>query len=138
MGTYGQAPPPKKSNALFWILGIVGGGIVLVCGCCGVMGYMGMGAAGSQLGTMLKAQIQSDPVIQEHIGPIESVSWELMQVAAVQQKHPEISGQIQVFKVKGPKGEGLVFGAQVDTPSPSRILSNPILEKNGKEYPLSP
>jgi hypothetical protein len=138
MGTYGQAPPPKKSNALLWILGIVLGGGILVCGCCGVLGYMGMGGVGSQLGGMLKAQIQNDPVIQEHIGPIEDVSWELMQTANIQQTHPEISGQVQVFKVKGPKGEGLVFGAQVDSPSPSRILRNPILQKNGQEYPLSP
>ena len=134
---YGQ-PPPKKSNALIWILAIVGGVAVLGCGCCGVVSYMGVGAAGTQLGSMLKTQIQNDPVIQQHIGPIDSVSWELMQVASIQQGHPEIKGQVQVFKVKGPKGEGLVFGAQVDNPTPARILNNPILKKDGQEYALSP
>lgn len=138
MGTYGQAPPPKKSKAWIWILGLVGGAGILICGCCGVMGYMGVGAAGTQLSSMLTQQIQNDPVIQEQIGPLESVTWALMELPAIQESHKEIRGQLQAFKVKGPKGEGIVFGAQVNTPSPSRLLDNPILKKNGQEYPLSP
>jgi hypothetical protein len=136
-GNYGQAPPPKKSYAIFWILGIIGGVVVLGCGCCGVMGYMGMGGVSQQLSSMLKQQIQNDPVIQEHIGSLDTVTWSVFEVQALQQSHPEITGQIQAFKVKGPKGEGIVFGAQVPTPSPSRILEKPILKKDGKEYPLS-
>lgn len=136
-GSFGQAPPPKKSKAWIWILGIVGGIGILGCGCCGVVGYMGYGAVEKQLSSMLQQQIQNDPVIQEQIGPIESVNWEVMEVDGLQKSHPEIRGQMQAFKVKGPKGEGLVFGAQVGSPTPTRVLDKPILQKGGQEYPLS-
>jgi hypothetical protein len=136
VGGYGQAPPPKKSTAWIWILGIVGGGAILVCGCCGGIMYFGMGAAGTQLASMLKQQIQNDPVIVEQIGTLDEVTWSVFEVPALQESHKEIRGQMQAFKVKGPKGEGVVFGAQVNTPTPDRILESPILKKNGQEFPL--
>lgn len=136
-GSFGQVQQPKKSKAWMWILGIVGAIGILGCGCCGVFGYMGYGAVEKQLSSMLQQQIQNDPVIQEHIGPVESVSWEVFEVDGLQKSHPDIHGQMQAFKVKGPKGEGIVFGAQVGNPTPSSVLESPILKKDGKEYPLS-
>ena len=136
VGGYGQAPPPKKSNPLIWILAIVGVGGILVCGCCTGILYWGVGATGTQLASMLKRQIQNDPVIVEQIGSLDTVTWSVFDAQSLQESHKELRGQVQAFKVKGPKGEGIVFGAQSNTPTPDRILESPILKKNGQEFPL--
>lgn len=133
---FGAPPPPKKSNTLLWILGIVGGVAILICACCGIAGYFGLGATGDQLESMLKTQIAGDPVIQEHIGTIQEVEWDIMEGVKVQEEKG--IAQPQAFKVKGDKGSGIVYGPQSGTPSPDRILNSPVLKmENGTEYPLA-
>jgi len=77
-GSFGQAPPPKKSKAWIWILGIVGGGGILVCGCCGGLSYFAYNTGMTMIAEQTKQEIQGKPVVQEHIGTIESASPDLM------------------------------------------------------------
>jgi hypothetical protein len=129
--------PPRKSNAWLWILGI-GGGILglglLCCGCFGGLFYFGWG----QMNEMVKQQIQNDPVIQEHIGEVYSVSANVMATGQEVQANPPPPGDnVLVFDVKGSKGSGQLVGTQLEQPAPGRFLRDMRLKKDGQVYPLS-
>lgn len=133
-GNYGQAPPPKKSYAIFWILGIIGGVIVLGCGCCGVMSYVGFNTGMNMVAEQIKGEVQGHPAIQEHIGTIETATTDFSASMQETEKKGGQGNNHLVIHVKGSKGEGDIIGGQ----QPGRPgLSNKILRlPDGKEFPL--
>jgi hypothetical protein len=138
LGGSGTTQPPRRSSSPWpWILGIGGGfgvAALLCCGCLGVLGYIGF----NQINQSLKLQIQDDPVIQEHIGEIESVSLNLMAAIEEMKANPPPPGEsLQAFDVQGTKGSGVVVGTQLPAPGPRGVLKNMRLKKGGQVYPLS-
>ena len=138
MGGPGSATPPKRSGSVWpWVLGIGGGFVlagVLCCGCIGAFGYIGV----NQLSQFVKQQIENEPVIQEHIGEVQSVSMNVFAAAEEMQANPPPPGEtLQAFDVKGSKGSGVVVGTQLPAPGPGGVLKNMKLKKDGQVYPLS-
>ncbi len=106
-GPYGT-PPKKKSMTWLWILlGVLGGGAVLACACCGGTSYWGMTA-----GALIVAKtLEGNAVIDEHIGTIDSASFDFQATGEAGQKAGG-DQKILVFDVKGSKGSGRVEGRQ--------------------------
>jgi len=106
-GTFGQAPPPRRSWTWLWVLLALGGGAVAVCCGCGGMMYLGFNR---NLGVMqedLRAKLNSDAAAQEHLGTIQKIELDFMASVAASE------GQVEkrmVFKVRGDKGSGEVVG----------------------------
>lgn len=93
-------PQPAKSNALWWILGIlavvfVGGALV----CCGG-GYFAYRFGTEVAGTVVRDAVAGDPAIQEHIGTIEEINLNLSATGNAG------GGSRMVFDVRGDKGTG--------------------------------
>lgn len=132
-------PAPKKSNTWLWILLGVGG--VLLIGCCGCMGAMAMfGKTAMDAGMGMVAQqirpgLDNDPVVQEHLGEIEEMNWNLMATGEANQNN---GGQdVLVWDVKGTKGEGQIIGALDQTGGTAKLKNGKLKMKSGEEFNLS-
>lgn len=91
---------PRKSNALWWILGILGfltiGGAILCCG----GGYFMFQFTSQAIAEEVKKSVANDAAIQEHIGTITDLNMNLTATGAAGD-----SAKL-VFDVKGDKGTG--------------------------------
>ena len=108
-GGYLSDPPPKKSsNTLLWVLGILGvlglGGLAVCCG----GGYMMYSWGTNMIAQEMQPRIENDPAVQEHIGEIQSMSFDF---GATQQRQAD---EVMVFSVSGTKGSGQVEIADVE------------------------
>ena len=67
-----QPTTPKKSNVLTYLL--IAGAVVLAlcCGCGGVFAFL-FNVGANQAAKLVRPQLQADPVIQQHIGDLETV-----------------------------------------------------------------
>lgn len=95
-------PQPRKSNALWWILGILG--CVAVVGafvCCGG-GYFAYRFSTEMVGTIVKDAVAQDPAIEEHIGTIQTIDVNLGATGEAG------GGNRMVFDVRGDKGSGQI------------------------------
>jgi len=94
--------PERKSNALWWILGILGvltvGGALVCCG----GSYFAFQFGTQVVAEAVKTSISADPAIQEHIGDITDISVNLTATGAVG------GGNKMVLDLKGEKGTGQV------------------------------
>ena len=99
------APPQKKSNVWLWVLGIIGvlavGGAVFCCG----GGYFAYRAGTGMMADIFKEQLVGNPVIEEHIGTIESMS---MNLGATTENAENSPGSI-AFDIGGSKGSGTIL-----------------------------
>ncbi len=102
------APQPEKkksgSSVLIIVLLVilVGGGIV-VCVCCGGMGWLGVQGVNAAADAV-KASVEGDPVIQEKLGGVDSVSMNIQATATYQQENNEQN--VVLFDIVGPSGSG--------------------------------
>ena len=136
VGSYGQAPPPKKSKAWIWILGILGGGGILVCGCCGGGTYWAYSLGMNMITEQTRQEVQGHAAIQEHIGTIESASPDLMAGANETQKKGGQPGESHlVIHLKGNKGSGDVIG-RMPQGGGQRLTEKVLRLPDGKELPL--
>ncbi len=92
------------------ILAIVGGLLVVGCLACGGLFYFGFNAAMDAAGQVVKEQFADHPVIQEHLGGIETSKPNLMDTAEIQQEFGE---NHMAFDVSGPQGSGTLVVRQV-------------------------
>lgn len=132
-----QPPPPKKSNTWLWILLGVGGVLILgCCGCAGLMyfgGQQAMNAGMSVIATQLRPKLAEDPVVQQHIGEIQSLEGDFG--ASIQESNASGSQGELVFNIKGTKGEGVIIGKPANG---NASLENGRLRlKSGEEFPLT-
>jgi hypothetical protein len=146
----GSYPPREQSSStVIWVVVLVlvlviGVPIVLVAlmflGCCGLMG-VGAYSAFQMPGEMAKQQYGNDPVIQQHIGEIQSISMNINATSEEQQKQQTAQGII-VFDVSGPKGSGQLVAVQDPNVKPGnqpgKIFSKATLRTSQGEFPLTP
>lgn len=136
-----STPPtaPKKSNVLMYVL--LGVGAVLLVGCCGCGGLMWWGGnqAFNLVASTVKPSLQADPVVQEHVGEIESLSMNIMATGQEAETNKQPQGQERiVFDVKGSKGSGQIVGKVEPDGAGQAKLSNGELRINGQTFPLTP
>lgn len=133
MGT----PPPKRSLLWLWILLGVAGVLVLIC--CGCMGlaYFGggkaMNATMDLVGREIRPSLEADPVIQEHIGEIQSLSGDFG--ATIQESQKSGNQGEMVFNIRGTKGEGVVIGKPDQ--EAKRLEDGRLRMSTGEEFPLT-
>ena len=144
-------PQEQSSSTIIWVVVLV---LVLVVGlpillaalmflgCCGLMGVgMGFGAysAFQISGDMAKQQYGDDPVIQQHIGEIQSISLNLSASAEESQQPSAAGASIMVFDVSGPKGSGQLIAEQQQpvNPQAGQMFSKAKLRTSQGEFPLS-
>jgi len=114
-------PPPRKSNAWIWILGIVGVlGLAMVV-CCGVGTYFAYSAGVNMMAQMIKEEIKDDPQVKEHIGEIQDMPLNLMKSSEETQKRGT-GDNILIFDVKGSTGNGEVIVHQSKQPQPGETF----------------
>jgi hypothetical protein len=135
-----QPTAPKKSNVLLYVLlGLGGAALLACCGCGGAMYFVtqaGLSAAADQL----KPQLQSDPVVQEHVGEINSLGMNIMATGNEAQKNPKQPGDPDriVFDIKGNKGSGQVVGELDQGAGQVRLRNAELRMSTGEAFPLSP
>jgi hypothetical protein len=114
-GSFGpqQPPPPRKSYLWLWILGGLGLGGLLVCGCCG--GFMMFGL--SQVNNAMMQEVAGHPAIAQHIGEIQSMTMNVIATGEETDKRGD-GVSVLVYDVKGSKGSGKLLGAQSKNPQP--------------------
>jgi hypothetical protein len=123
-GSFGPSQPPrKKSNAWLWILGVVGLGGLLICGCCGGFGYFAFSQGMTMFANEARQRAEGDPAIVQHIGEINSVTTNF--IKSTQETEKRGSGQsFLVFDVKGSKGSGELIGAQARQAQPGAMFDS--------------
>lgn len=95
----GPFPPPKSSGLSACLIAVlVLGGVVLLVCCGGLVGLMLFG--GRLMASEVEAQLRDNPVLQEHIGQIES--FEIDWVRSGQEEGDDTF----VYRVEGTKGKG--------------------------------
>lgn len=122
--TTGSAPR-SGGNKLLLFLGIGGGVLLLCCGGCFAMGYLGLGAVGE----MVKQQYGNDPAVVAEIGPIQDASTNLIATGEQQQQRGD---GFLAFDVTGANGSGLLVVKQF----PNGEFGDGVLIANGKEIAL--
>jgi len=104
----GYAPSPmeqRKSNVWLWVLGAIGVLTILVALICCGGGYFAYQASTGFMAELFKDQLVGNPVIEEHIGTIDSMSMNLGKTSEYAQGSP---GTI-AFDISGPKGSGVIL-----------------------------
>lgn len=138
--TSSQPTAPKKSNVLLYVLlGLGGAAILACCGCGGAM-YFTMQFGLSQAAAQLKPQLQSDPVVQEHVGDISDLGMNIMATGTEAQKNPnQAKGEEKiVFDIKGSKGSGQVVGQMDQGAGQVRLRNAELRMSSGETFQLSP
>ena len=135
--TGAQANPhaKKSKGAKFWLIGCLGGSVLLGLVCCGgiaAMTQIGMSA----MAGAFQSQIEGSPVIEEHIGEIESFTggfFAMMEGAqsAEPGKPPELP-----FEVIGSKGTGTVYIQPAGGGQEPGIMSARLVMSDGQSYPI--
>ena len=124
---------PKSSNTWLWILLGIGGVFVLLCLGCGGFGYFAMNKGFEVMQQDLQARLSTDPVAQQHLGAIQSVTFDFG--ASISESQKRGGDEVFVFHVVGSNGSGDVIGNQ--PPPGGQTIRNPILVIGGQEHPLS-
>lgn len=102
---FGQ-PPQKKSNVWLWVIGIIGGFIVVgALVCCGGL-YFTYQAGKTMLAESIRTELRGNPVIEENLGEIQSLEMNLG--ATGQQNQGQDGPDVLVFDAEGSKGSGQI------------------------------
>jgi hypothetical protein len=137
-----STPPtaPKKSNTLLYVLGGIAVFFVIACCGCGGLAYWGGTFALKAAAEQVKPQLAADPVIQEHIGNLQTAEISVQAYVAEATKNPrhQQAGRDIGIKVTGDKGTGLVV-CKIDQSNPGqpRVTNAELVLPSGEAYPLS-
>jgi hypothetical protein len=116
-----------------WLL--LGGGGVLALLCCGCGGLVFFSL--NFMEESFKKELANDPVVQEHVGEVESVDWDF--VKSAEEADGKGGPAPMVLHVKGSKGEADVIGEQAGSDEEGNLkLRNGVLRlPSGEEFKLS-
>ena len=126
-----DSPAPKKSNRWLWVIGIIGGlGLLGILVCCGSVFFAFQFGAG-MLGEEVKAELQGNPTIREHLGDVESAKMNL--TATAQENQEQAENDLLVFDVQGSQASGrVVVRQQAGGIQPQELILN-----DGTRHPLT-
>ncbi len=115
--------PKKKGSGWLWVFAIIGIlGVIGAMVCCGGI-YFAFQKGTGFLGEELQAKLDGNPVIEEHIGDVQSVSFSFQDtIKEAEKKEPD--GDRMVFTIEGSKGSGKIIAKQ----DPERGLGDLELE----------
>ena len=118
-----MGPPPRKSNSWIWILGIVGVGGLVVCGCCGGFSMWAMSQGMGMMADAARQEAAASPVVQEHIGEITSASMNF--IKSTQETEKRGTGDnFLVIEIKGSKSNGELIVEQSKNPQPGEMFNS--------------
>jgi hypothetical protein len=127
-GASTNRPEPRKSNTLWWILGILGfltiGGAILCCG----GGYFMIQFTSQVVAEEVKRAVSGDAAIQEHIGTISNVEMNLTATGAAGGNNK------LVFDVTGDKGAGQLEVVVNNTPQGQTLRSCTLVLPDGERH----
>ena len=131
--------PPRRSWGCGWILLLVAllGGMPLVCcGACGGVVMLGLDVVEDEI----VADLNTDPVIRQHLGEVKSAELHLWDSIMEEVKHPtaEDEDSWYVFDVEGARAKGRVIGKSVTNQNDEEELhEGRLILKGGQEFKLS-
>ena len=128
----GSFPPPKKSNIWLWILLGAGGAGVLVCCGCGGLGYFGFSKAMNLVGDVMKQKLNEDATAQQHLGKVNSVTFDVMGSGEATQKAG--GKNVMLFHAVGEKSKGDVIADQA--PGNQAFQNARLILPSGEEVQL--
>jgi len=130
-----SAAPKKSRRGCFLGCLIFSGIVVLVC--CGG-GYWLMTFVSDQLGSEVQRRVADNPIVQEQIGEVQSVQFELMETARQSQSAQEDGKPgVLVFSIEGSTGSGQIIVRQDDANQPD-FDSITLVTSEGDQIPLGP
>lgn len=135
------APQPQSGSGkkIAWIIGIIGGVLLLgVLVCCGA-GYFFFNWALNQAGEIVIAELKDNPVVVEHLGGIDSVETNLplSGVETEKAKQDDPAAQRIVFDATGPKGTGQLVVELDQTKSPPEVKNAILVTSDGERHDLN-
>lgn len=127
--SFQQAKPKSGGSRIWlWVLGIVGGMILLgAISCCGG-GYFLMNLGAGQIAS----EFAEDPAMVEQIGEINSAGADLGATFAAAKEQKD--GSVLVIGVKGSKANGKIY---YRTDNKSGEVTASLVMEDGQEFPLS-
>ncbi len=126
---FGQEPR-KSSTAWLWVLGGIGGVLLLCCG-GGVVGVaiFGMNIAAEEVA----AQVRDNPKFREHIGELQSLDVDWVATSA------ENDDETFVYQAQGDKGSGvLTVKEETDEEWNSIVVEASLRLKDGTRVQILP
>lgn len=130
----GPSPQQPKSRVWLWVLGTVG--VLVVLGavvCCGG-GYFAFQGVKGMLAQAVRDEVRGNPVIDEHLGPIESVEFNTWATAEEQQETPDAL----VYDVEGSKSSGTLVVHPEPGGDPQSISSIVLVLSDGTRHQVKP
>lgn len=125
-----QQPKTGGSKVWLWVLGSILAVFLLgALVCCGG-GYFAYQAGTGMMAEAYTSQLNNNPVIQEHIGDIESMNFDL--TATTEQA--EASGGAMAFKISGTKGSGILLIHQAPGGDGERIERAELVLPDGTRH----
>ena len=132
----GQNPAPAKKSRKGCLIAFLIAGVLGVLVCCGG-GVMMMNFGLGVLAGEYERQLTDNPVIEEHIGEIESFDHSLSGTFTAAQQAEEAGDQTPLaFEVKGSKGEGTVLVLQDQSGDGTGIASATLVMPDGSRFPI--
>lgn len=137
--------PPQKSSKKGWMIGCGLVGLLGLLICCGGAAYLGIKGPAMLTGVMNEAmvgplteQLTNEPSVQDQIGEIQSLEFDLTQTMENAQKAGEAGQDPKIaFRIQGTNGSGVVLIQQdASGPGGAGIKSGTLIMDDGTEYPL--
>jgi hypothetical protein len=126
-----QSPPPRSSSGC-WIWAVVAGAGFLLLMCCGG-GALLVGFGLQMVTTEIEDQLAGNPILQEHIGEVQSFEMDWSRSFA----HED--DETFIYRVQGTKGEGRVTVKQITGDDGNEvILSAELWLPSGETIDLLP
>ena len=117
------------------VTGIVTGILGTFCGLgCGGLMWFGL----NMISEMAKSELNTNFVVQQHIGNLESISINWVDTMEAREKEKDLQKQNELwsFDVKGPKGEGIARTHLKQEGDKMRLLGGTLELKNGQQFNL--
>jgi hypothetical protein len=131
---FGQMPPPPPPSR-WWLWLLLGGGGVVALFCCGGVGLFVV--AMNYLESEVQKSLANEPAIQEHVGDLESVDFDIMATGELTEQNE--GDDRLVFNLKGSKGNAVLIGETTDDGDGNVVVVNGVLRlPSGEEVPISP